>query len=54
MDEATYERIGKEIHSDASPVGIDAKKTHILILVKLEEMGKQLAELQKKVSELSS
>jgi len=32
------ERIASEIHSDESPVGIDAKKTHILILAQLEKM----------------
>jgi len=30
-----YDEIAKVIHSDMSPVGIDAKKTHILILNKL-------------------
>ena len=32
MDQELYDKIGREIHSDSSPVGIDAKKTHILIL----------------------
>lgn len=40
------ERIGKEIQSDASPVGIDAKKTHIMILAKLEEMHQEIQELK--------
>ena len=35
IDKKLYEEIAKEIHSDTSPVGIDAKKTHILILEKL-------------------
>ena len=32
IDQRLYDQIAKEIHSDSSPVGIDAKKTHILIL----------------------
>jgi len=40
------ERIANDIHSDASPVGIDAKKTHIMILAKLEEMHQEIKELK--------
>ncbi len=29
IDEKTYEEIAEMIHSDNSPVGIDAKKTHV-------------------------
>jgi hypothetical protein len=36
-----YEAISKEIHSDNSPVGIDEKKTHILILHKLMNIEKR-------------
>ena len=32
VEKATYKAIAREIHSDDSPVGIDAKKTHIIIL----------------------
>jgi len=39
IDEKTYAEIAEMIHSDSSPVGIDAKKTHILIL---HEVGKWL------------
>lgn len=42
-----FERIGSEIQSDDSPVGIDAKKTHIMILLKLEEISKRLERLEK-------
>ncbi len=41
-----YEEIERLIASDASPVGIDAKKTHILILHKLSEIEKRLARLE--------
>ncbi len=36
------------IHSDQSPVGIDAKKTHVLILYKLAEIERRLAALEAK------
>ena len=49
IDQATYEALARLIHSDASPVGIDAKKTHILILHKLEEIAKRLDRLEKKM-----
>jgi len=42
-----YDRIAAEIASDASPVGIDAKKTHVMILHKLMEIEKRLAKLER-------
>lgn len=42
IDEKTYNEIAELIHSDESPVGIDAKKTHILILHKLTQIEKRL------------
>ena len=47
IDKETYEKIAEIIHSDDSPVGIDAKKTHILILHKLMEIEKRLEALEK-------
>ena len=44
-----YDRIAAEIASDESPVGIDAKKTHIIILHKLMAIEKRLARLEEKV-----
>lgn len=49
IDPKTYEEIAKEIHSDESPVGIDAKKTHILILNKLQELSDRLELLEQHV-----
>ena len=46
IDPETYQEIAKVIHSDESPVGIDAKKTHILILQKLQEMSNRLDRLE--------
>ena len=43
--------IEREIASDASPVGIDAKKTHVLILHKLIELEKRLAAIERRLSE---
>lgn len=46
MNSADYERIEAMIASDASPVGIDAKKTHVMILGKLESIEQRLAALE--------
>jgi hypothetical protein len=46
VDAITYAEIAKVIHSDESPVGIDAKKTHILILNKLQEITERLERLE--------
>ena len=42
INEEDYERINEMIHSDDSPVGIDATKTHIYIIHKLEQIEKRL------------
>ena len=46
IDPETYEEIAKVIHSDESPVGIDAKKTHILILNKLQELSDRMERIE--------
>jgi hypothetical protein len=46
------EKISKEIHSDKSPVGIDAKKTHIMILMELAELRDELRELKDIVTKM--
>lgn len=51
MDDATYKRIEDLITSDDSPVGIDARKTHVLILAKLEEISARLARLEAALAE---
>lgn len=48
IDEETYKEIAELIHSDDSPVGIDAKKTHIYIIHKLNQIEKRLEDLEKK------
>jgi hypothetical protein len=42
-----YERIEREIASPESPVGIDAKKTHVMILHRLGEIEKRLERLER-------
>lgn len=41
-----YREIEAQIASDDSPVGIDAKKTHIVILHKLLEIERRLERLE--------
>jgi len=45
---AEYEAIRQMIASEESVVGIDAKKTHIIILHKLIEIEKRLKALEEK------
>ena len=47
IPKAEYEAIEKIISSEESVVGIDAKKTHILILHKLMDIQKRLTALEK-------
>lgn len=47
LDDERYRRIEAMISSDDSPVGIDARKTHVLILAKLEEIEARLAKLER-------
>lgn len=49
IDTETYEEIAKVIHSDKSPVGIDAKKTHILILHKLQELSDRMERIEEEL-----
>lgn len=50
IDKDEYESIADEIHSDSSPVGIDAKKTHILILHKLQMIEKRLERIENRLA----
>jgi len=47
VEDDKKEEIGKAITSADSPVGIDAKKTHIIIINKLVEIEKRLDALEK-------
>ena len=52
ISEEAYRRIEEVIASDASPVGIDAKKTHVMILHQLGRIEKRLKKLEKKVRKM--
>jgi len=47
VEDSKKEEIGNAITSADSPVGIDAKKTHIIIINKLLEIEKRLEKLEK-------
>lgn len=47
VDNDKKSEIEKVITSEDSPVGIDAKKTHIIIINKLVEIEKRLDALEK-------
>ena len=53
VDPETYEEIAQMIHSDASPVGIDAKKTHIIILNQLQQLNDRLERMEEKMTKSS-
>ena len=46
IPEATVRAIEEEIASDSSPVGIDAKKTHVMIIHQLREIEERLARIR--------
>lgn len=46
VPESDYRAIESLIASDDSPVGIDAKKTHVLILYKLARIEERLSKLE--------
>jgi len=48
-----YEAIAQLIHSDKSPVGIDAKKTHIIILEKLIQIENRLVNIEARLEKES-
>ena len=51
ISEKDYQEILEQIESDESPVGIDAGKTHVLILHKLLNIEKRLEALEMKFFE---
>ncbi|SHF87041.1 hypothetical protein SAMN05443144_11475 [Fodinibius roseus] len=50
IPEEQFREILEQIKSDDSPVGIDAGKTHVLILQKLLDIESRLEELEKAFS----
>lgn len=49
-----YREIEKLIESEESVVGIDAKKTHIIIIHLLQQMNDKLKQLETRIDELES
>jgi hypothetical protein len=47
IPEDLYREILDEIGDDSSPVGIDAKKTHVIIIHKLMALERRLARLER-------
>jgi len=47
-----YAEIEALIRDESSPVGIDAKKTHVLILHKLMVLERRLAELEQRIGKI--
>lgn len=45
-----YDRISKEIESDKSPVGIDARHAHIIIIHKLLEIEARLTRIEQELN----
>ncbi len=46
MTQEELQKITQEIESATSPVGIDAKKTHTIIIHKLNQIEQRLARLE--------
>ena len=54
IPEAEYRRILAMIADEQSPVGIDAKHTHVIIIDKLIRLEKRLDELERRLEERSA
>lgn len=54
IDLTQYNQIAAMIASDESPVGIDAKKTHIYIIHKLHQIEEKLERLEKQMNQNDS
>jgi len=50
IPQADYDRILASIRSDASPVGIDAKHTHVIIIHKLIAIERRLTRIEQELN----
>lgn len=50
VPEERYQQIADGIADEQSPVGIDAKKTHVMILYMLEEIDRRLARVEENIA----
>ena len=53
IDDADFQQIQEMIKSDSSPVGIDAVKTHIYIIHKLNRIEERLSAIEKALPQAS-
>lgn len=49
-----FHAIESQISSDASPVGIDAKKTHVIIIHLLEQIEGRLVDIERRLEKLEN
>ena len=49
VPEARYDEIASTIFSADSPVGIDAQKTHVMILYMLEKIERRVARIEEQL-----
>jgi hypothetical protein len=49
IDKDVYDQIAEMIHSDSSPVGFDAKRTHVYIIHMLQDIQRRLDALEQRV-----
>jgi len=50
IDQEVYDQIAEMIHSDSSPVGFDAKRTHVYIIHMLQRIQQRLDDLERRVA----
>ena len=49
IEKHVYDEIAEMIHSDTSPVGFDAKRTHVYIIHMLQNIQKRLDALEQRI-----
>jgi translation elongation factor EF-1beta len=49
IEKRVYDEIAEMIHSDTSPVGFDAKRTHVYIVHMLQDIQKRLDTLERRL-----
>lgn len=48
------EEIERAIHSDDSPVGIDAKATHVIIIAQLRDLQARMERLERRLESIEA
>ena len=54
ISQAEYDRIAMLIASDSSPVGIDAKKTHVMLLHMVGQLQQELKSINERLAQLEA